>query len=163
MNLKVIKNIALCCFPCFLLACTTLPVTDEQDSQLEKSTQQTKPKEKVVSARELKSESNDSSERLIAVPHVDHATQAPVAVIVLLQRAAQQTSSGNSLAAQASLERAIRIAPRHPESYYRLGEWHYQQGNDSQARALAQKALSLGAQGPLKQQVIALLARINVR
>ncbi|MFT4837356.1 MAG: tetratricopeptide (TPR) repeat protein [Psychromonas sp.] len=62
-------------------------------------------------------------------------------------------------AAASSLERAIRIAPRFPESYYRLGELRYQEGVYNQAVLLAQKALRLGAAGMLRRQAQDLVSK----
>jgi tetratricopeptide (TPR) repeat protein len=83
---------------------------------------------------------------------VDSAAMAPSAVIYLLKRARQQAQNGDNEAAASSLERALRIAPRFPESYYRLGELRYQTGDYNQAASLAQKALRLGAEGMLRRQ-----------
>jgi len=68
-----------------------------------------------------------------------------------------QQQAGNNQQAMATLERAIRIAPRYQEGYYRLAQVHYQQGNYSQALSLAQKAISLGASGQLRQQSLAMI------
>jgi Tfp pilus assembly protein PilF len=89
---------------------------------------------------------------------VDQVVAAPHTVDSLLNKAAKQRRSGNLTAAVATIERAIRIAPRYPGSYYMLADIRLEQGSNSQARSLAGKALALGAQGELKQQAEDLIA-----
>ena len=76
------------------------------------------------------------------------AAPAPVAnsnpaVIALLQGASEQQKQGNYSAAQSSLERAQRIAPRDPQVYLRLADLRRQQGQYLQAEQLALKGLTL--------------------
>ncbi|WNC73405.1 hypothetical protein RGQ13_05270 [Thalassotalea psychrophila] len=124
--LKLYRKIALLCLTLALAACSTTPVTEEKTQPI--PTVKAKP------------------------APVDDAAQAPAAVITLLDKAEQQQNNGDDLAAIVSLERAIRIAPRYPESYYRLGKLRFSQSRYEQARALAQKAISLGASGWLRWQ-----------
>ncbi|WP_028863299.1 tetratricopeptide repeat protein [Psychromonas aquimarina] len=133
--MNLLKKSALLCLPWFLAACSTLP----QDKQAPAKTQAPEPIVKPQPAP------------------VDSAAEAPGAVASLLERAEQQEDNQNRAAAIASLERAIRIAPRYPESYYRLAELYYKQGSDNLARTLAQKSISLGAEGMLRRQAQALL------
>jgi len=127
---KLHKKLALLCLPLVLTACTTTQITGEKPQPVAKPqpTVQTKP-------------------ALVA-----EVAQAPDAVTALLARAEQQQRNGNNSAAAVSLERAIRIAPRYPESYYLLGKLRFAQGSYNQAQALAQKAISLGATGWLLRQ-----------
>ena len=89
---------------------------------------------------------------------VDEVVSAPPAVDSLLKKAASQRRAGNETAAAATIERAIRIAPRYPTSYYMLADIRLEQGRTSQARSLANKALALGAEGELKTQAENLIA-----
>lgn len=50
---------------------------------------------------------------------------------------------GNTARAAASLERAIRIDPRHPEPWLKLAQLRYEGGDIEQAENLALKARSL--------------------
>lgn len=122
----------------FLSACQILP-----NEQTEMSTN---------------SESKQTTQKKSSIPEVDDAVTLSPVVNSLLKQAQAQQSSGNNQAAIHTLERAIRIAPRYPESYYRLAELRYQQGNYQQATSLAQKALSLGASGELRQQSLLLIS-----
>jgi len=90
---------------------------------------------------------------------VDDVSAVSPAVSSLLLQAERQHDAGNIKASISSLERAIRIAPRFPESYYRLGALHLEEGHYSQARSLAQKAISLGASGEVRQQALALIEK----
>lgn len=67
-------------------------------------------------------------------------------VLALLTSARQQEGDGNLNAASASLERAMRIAPREPQVLYRLARVRLAQGDAAQAEQLAQRALGY-AQG----------------
>ncbi|WP_019614695.1 tetratricopeptide repeat protein [Psychromonas ossibalaenae] len=138
--MSLLKKTSLLCLPWFLAACSTLP--QQQDKQAPAKTQAPKSVVKPQPAP------------------VDSAAEAPAAVISLLDRADRQEDNQEHAAAIASLERAIRIAPRYPESYYRLAELHYKQGSDNLARTFAQKSISLGAEGMLRRQAEALLERI---
>lgn len=137
------NKFAVLCLPWVLVACGTVP-TQPVD--------QTKPPEVIEIRPEPLIIIPDPS---IAAPQevpVDRAARAPSAVVSLFKRADQQAQNGDSKAAASSLERAIRMAPRFPESYYRLGELRYQEGAYNQAASLAQKALRLGAAGMLRRQ-----------
>ncbi|ABM03903.1 protein containing tetratricopeptide (TPR) repeat [Psychromonas ingrahamii 37] len=127
---------AVLCLPWILVACSTIP-TQPIDKTKQPAVIET-PREPVQLAPQ-------------EVP-VDSAASAPSAVIYLLKRAEQQEKNGDRQAAASSLERAIRMAPRFPESYYRLGELRYQEAAYNQATSLAQKALRLGAEGILRRQ-----------
>lgn len=133
--MKLHKKIVLLCLPWFLAACSTTPITEGESQPV--STVKTKP------------------------APVDVAVKPPAAVVTLLARAEQQLDNGDDLAAALSLERAIRIAPRYPESYYRLGKLRFEQSRYDQARALAQKAISLGASGWLRWQAEKLVETSN--
>lgn len=80
--------------------------------------------------------------------------QAPVpantAVDTLLARAGDLADRGDSDAALAAAERALRLAPRDPRIYYRLAQLRLQRGERSQAEQLALKGLSLGPDSALR-------------
>ena len=61
----------------------------------------------------------------------------------LLEQADQQASDGNNDGAMATLERALRIAPREPEVYYQMGRLRLDMGEASEAEQLALKAVDL--------------------
>lgn len=65
------------------------------------------------------------------------------AVIALLETARDQQQQQKYVEAAASLERAIRIAPRDPQLYLQLAKVRLQQGRKSQAQQLCNKAVAL--------------------
>lgn len=72
-------------------------------------------------------------------------------VLALLTSARQQESSGDLGSASASLERALRIAPREPQVLYRLAQVRLDQGDAAQAEQLAQRGLSYASGRPTLQ------------
>lgn len=85
------------------------------------------------------------TEQPVAVPVPTAATsraQNP-AVIALLDTANKQKVSGSMNAAQSSLERAQRIAPRDPEIYFQLADIQRLEGRWSQAEQLALKGTNM--------------------
>ena len=147
--MNYIKKITLLCVPWLLAACGTIPISQPVEDATRPTVSE--PQEKPIKAPEP-----------LVTPQkapVASAAQAPAVVLSLLRRAEQQGRVGKDAAAASSLERAIRIAPRYPESYYRLGELRYKEGRYSQAISLAQKTLSLGAQGSLRSIANALIAK----
>lgn len=72
-------------------------------------------------------------------------------VLALLTSARQQESSGDLGSASASLERALRIAPREPQVLYRLAQVRLDQGDAAQAEQLARRGLSYAAGRPSLQ------------
>lgn len=67
------------------------------------------------------------------------------AVAVLVRRAGDQQRAGDLDAAAASLERALRIAPRDAALWHRLARLREQQGRYGQAEELAAKSNALAA------------------
>ncbi|HDZ55771.1 MAG TPA: tetratricopeptide repeat protein [Pseudomonas xinjiangensis] len=63
-------------------------------------------------------------------------------VLALLTVARDQENRGDLTNASASLERAMRIAPREPQVLYRLAQVRLAQGDAAQAEQLAQRGLS---------------------
>jgi len=148
--MKIIKRACLFALPLVLTACGTIPTYNSNGTQVQESNntvpvtgEASKPKAKPKPAQ------------------VDDTAQAPAAVISLMKRADKQVSSGDNRGAIASLERAIRIAPRYPETYYRLGERYFYQGNYKQARSLAEKSITLGADWLLRRQAESLIERAS--
>lgn len=72
-------------------------------------------------------------------------------VLALLTSARQQEGSGDLNSASASLERALRIAPREPQVLYRLAQVRLDQGDAAQAEQLARRGLSYAAGRPTLQ------------
>lgn len=146
--MNIVKKIGVLCLPWFIVACSTIPAYEPESE----------------TAPVYKTEQPATESQAIVKPEsapVDNAAKAPAAVLSLLERAQQQENKGDEQAAVATLERAIRIAPRYPESYFRLGELRYKQGDYAQARSLGQKVLSLGADWRLRKQVQSLLERVS--
>lgn len=79
------------------------------------------------------------------------------AVLALLNTASQQKSQGRLKAAQASLERAQRIAPRDAEVYYQLADLRRRQKDFSQAEQMALRGLEVATQQPGMQRALWLL------
>jgi tetratricopeptide (TPR) repeat protein len=146
IELKKLKRLTLICLPLFLAACESIPNKAPDEENTSGGRIQNKETNQIITQQPQQK-----------APEVDEAVKVSPAVTSLLDRAAQQEKEGNQSAAIGSIERAIRIAPRYPESYYRLGELRYKQGNYSQARSMGQKSLSLGASGWLRNQSLKLI------
>lgn len=144
--MNFLKKITALCVPLVLVACSTMPTREPAEDVLSPAATETPAK----------------TETAIIKPQekpIDRAVEAPPAVFSLLQRAQLQEQKGDNKSAASSLERAIRMAPRYPGSYYHLGELRYREGAYRQAASLAQKTLSLGAEGGLREQAKDLLKR----
>ena len=74
----------------------------------------------------------------------DKSATSPV-IVALLDDVDQYEHSGKPVQAAATLERALRIEPKNPLLWQRLGELHLKQGNWQQAIAMAQKSNFLAA------------------
>lgn len=72
-------------------------------------------------------------------------------VLALLTAARDQESRGDLGGASSSLERAMRIAPREPQVFYRLAQVRLSQGDAAQAEQMAQRGLSYAAGRPTLQ------------
>lgn len=66
--------------------------------------------------------------------------QSSPAVVALLDDADHYAVSGKKQEAVASIERAIRIEPKNPLLWHKLGQLHLQQGKWEQAIAMAKKS-----------------------
>lgn len=134
-----------------------MPSEDKSKGTGQETTEPIKKNEQQASDKAKQEEPPKKAQK----PIVNSAAKAPAAVSSLLDRAEKQMNAGKLSSANSSLERAIRIAPRYPESYYRLALLRYQQGQYNQARSLAQKSISLGAKGGLHKQALKLIEDIN--
>lgn len=74
------------------------------------------------------------------------------AVVALLSNASRQTRAGSLGSAQASLERAQRIAPRDPEVYYQLADLQRRKGDYRQAEQMALRGLEVAMGQPRMQR-----------
>ncbi len=74
-------------------------------------------------------------------------------VLALLTSARQQEGSGDLGSASASLERALRIAPREPQVLYRLAQVRLEQGDAAQAEQLAQRGTAGAAEARQRARV----------
>lgn len=72
-------------------------------------------------------------------------------VLALLTAARNQEGRGDLGGASSSLERAMRIAPREPQVFYRLAQVRLAQGDAPQAEQVAQRGLSFAAGRPALQ------------
>jgi tetratricopeptide (TPR) repeat protein len=155
--MNYVKKLSMLCLPWFLVACGTIPTITPGPETNQSPVTSTPPEVKAEPKAESKAEPK------VQPKPVDDTAKAPAAVASLLDRAKQQESNGDYQAAVASLERAIRIAPRYPETYYRLGELRLKQGLYSQARSLGHKTLSLGADWWLRRQAQSLVDRASAK
>ncbi|ANG64904.1 hypothetical protein A8C75_22110 [Marinobacterium aestuarii] len=94
------------------------------------------------------------------------SSEAPVsanpAVVALLDSARQQQGAGSLAAAQTSLERAQRIAPRDPQVYYQLADIQRQMQKYSEAEQLALRGVALaGGQSDTLRKLWLLIASVR--
>ncbi len=86
------------------------------------------------------------------------------AVLALLQTADLQRAEGQLAAAAASLERALRIEPQNPWTWYRLASVRLDQGRLDQAEQLARRCHSLaGSDNGVRARAWRLIAMIHER
>jgi len=150
--MKIIKRLCLVSLPWLLTACGTIPTYNSNGTAVQESN---KPSTTQTGQGKTAQKSKPKP------APIDHTAQAPAAVLSLMKRAEQQSSSGDHRSAIVSLERAIRIAPRYPDTYYRLGEQYFSQGKYNQARSLAEKSITLGADWLLRRQAESLIKRAS--
>jgi cytochrome c-type biogenesis protein CcmH/NrfG len=110
----------------------------------------TQPSAPVTEASGQPNEKEVAPEPTAKPKDISEVAAAPAVVSDLLAKAGKQKRQGDLNGATATVERAIRIAPRYPVSYYRLAELKFDANDFSNAKSLAQKAISLGASGTLK-------------
>jgi Tfp pilus assembly protein PilF len=146
--------------PLLLIACVSQPPKAQQDQVKDNQQRTQKITTNTMSNSEEKTTSS-KSESLVDAGKINETATAPQAVLSLIERSLQQLNNDDLKGAGRSLERAIRITPRYPESYYYLAKVRYLEGRYKQARSLAKKALSLGAQDSLLESVLVLLDNIH--
>lgn len=154
-KMKIIKRLCLLTLPWLLTACGTIPTYNSNGTEVQSTTSTS------IDNADTNKQSKPAPTVTPKQAPVDDTAQAPAAVLSLMKRADKQVESGDNRGAIASLERAIRIAPRYPETYYRLGERYFYQGNYKQARSLAEKSITLGADWLLRRQAESLIERAS--
>tara|TARA_R110001583_G_scaffold16561_21_gene67975 strand:- start:3568 stop:4029 length:462 start_codon:yes stop_codon:yes gene_type:complete len=147
-----ISKVLIFFVPLLLIACTSVPPQSEQ--QHTSNDKMKKQPQKPAASEPVPVVNMDAGNQIIS---------APKAVLSLIERSQQQIKEGDFKGAKISLERALRISPRYPNSYYYLAKVNYLEGQYAQARSLAKKSLSLGAQDDLLESVLRLLGDIQKR
>jgi tetratricopeptide (TPR) repeat protein len=84
-------------------------------------------------------------------PPAAASTSLPPAADTLARQAEQQRQSGDYVGAAATLERALRIAPREAYLWNRLARVRLEQGLPAQAQNFASRSNSLSSDATLKQ------------
>lgn len=95
-----------------------------------------------------------------------NATEAPKSLPAaqkMRQLASVQGEKGDYKRAVALLERALRISPRDPETYYELARNHLLMDDPAQALQLAQRGLSLKPSSSLRHQLEQLIDDCKAR
>ncbi|ROR98804.1 tetratricopeptide repeat protein [Sinobacterium caligoides] len=113
----------------------------------------------VPSGSSSSAETVDEQPTVGAAVRADHS-RSQSAVDKLLSRAAKEQSVGNLVAAESSIERAIRIAPSNPQSYAQLAQLKAQQGQLHSAKQWVRKALALQPSAELRGQLKQLLEQL---
>ncbi|NVK39621.1 MAG: tetratricopeptide repeat protein [Oceanospirillaceae bacterium] len=104
----------------------------------------------------------DDSPASIPTPEAAAPASNNPAVVALLDSARQQQASGSLGAAQSSLERAQRIAPRDPQVYYQLAELQRQMQKYDEAEQLARRGVAVaGGQPDALRRLWLLIANIR--
>ncbi|EPJ47883.1 MAG: hypothetical protein OFPI_31500 [Osedax symbiont Rs2] len=135
------------------------PTVGAQQSTAQVTAPKVRPKFKAsnASGENLNTEANVQTK----APEVSVSAQNP-ATIALLNTANYQVNSGSLRAAQASLERALRISPKDPEVYQSLGEVHRQLAEFSQAEQMVLKGITVAAGQSVKlRRLWSALAKIR--
>ena len=139
----------------FFTACTTVPkpdteksppVVDRSVSEEEIKSEQIRQEREVqpVQAEEIQVPETKLEEE-INTPRADVKKNESPVIIALLDDVTDYENSGNSQQAEATLERAIRIEPKNPLLWHRLGLLQLREKQWQQAIAMAQKSNSLAA------------------
>ena len=152
MRIKQSKGVVASLFLLTLVGCTNTggfipPVEDRSGTNAENNNEIVQSVEPAATGVVVKPTIIRQSRTEVPVPapvptRATLKAQSP-AVIALLQTANQQKNQGAVQAAQSSLERAQRIAPRDPEIYYQLADLKRLSGQWLQAEQLALKGTNL--------------------
>jgi tetratricopeptide (TPR) repeat protein len=86
-----------------------------------------------------------------APPPATKSYQLGAASAALVAQAQSQANGGNSAAAVATLERALRIEPANPLLWIELGKVHQTEGRYAQSNSMGRKALQLATGDPRTQ------------
>jgi predicted Zn-dependent protease len=86
--------------------------------------------------------SAQSGEAMVLPPVQNNEMSGNRAVVALLDRAQTDSVAGHQGAAEASLERALRIEPRNPWLWHQLAQMRLDQGRYAQAASFAHKSNS---------------------
>ncbi len=114
---------------CSVQPTAVVPATQEHEAPTKQGARMSVPQQKTQKAYEPSARTNTT--------YLSPAAQE------LVVKAKQYSGSGDSVSALRYLERAQRISPRAPQVYLAMAEVRLQQGENRQARQLANKALSL--------------------
>lgn len=127
-------------------ACTTAqkPVPVEERSREADTAAETPPDQETVTRPAKPEPLPPPAEEDVTKPE-QRPQQSPPAVVALLDNADQSLASGNADQAVASIERALRIDPKNPVLWQRLGQIRLRQKRWDQAIATARKSNLLAA------------------
>lgn len=97
----------------------------------------------------------ETPSQTIEIAKIEPPTSGPVAidpaVLELLATADDQKMAGNNAGAAATLERALRLAPRETEVYYQYARLKLDTGDAAGAEQLAMKAVDLAPDGFIRR------------
>jgi predicted Zn-dependent protease len=151
VNIQFISLIPVLLIIYLLTGCAISPFAPRTPAQVE---DRSRPAEHLPTDKTGKIEKQQApepvTEPVIKTPVAEKVEAVPItkpvqekanpAVVALLDNADQYTATGQNNKAVASLERAIRIEPKNPVLWHRLGTLHLQGGNWVQAIAMAKKS-----------------------
>lgn len=151
VNIRYISLIFFLIISFLSVGCTISPFATRQPAQVEDRSQ---PVEEPAAVKPGKIESQPvtrpgegpvieipAEERPVAVPEAGPVQEkSSPAIVALLDKADQYSAAGQNSKAVASLERAIRIDPKNPVLWNKLGYLHLQEKNWVQAIAMAKKS-----------------------
>lgn len=156
VNIRHISLIFFLFLPLLLAGCTASPFSTRQPAQVEDRSRPVEaPPAGVPGKIEGQPVTSPKEEPVMETPVEERSEEIPVekpvqvksnpAVIALLDNADQYSTAGQNSKAVASLERAIRIEPKNPVLWNKLGYLHLQEKNWVQAIAMAKKSNVLAA------------------
>ena len=151
VNIRYISLILFVTAAFLLAGCTTSPFSEQQPAKVEDRSRPAvephtagtgKVKEpEVTGTNEAPVLETPVEEQAVTVPEENALPEkSNPAVVALLDNADQYAAAGQNSRAVASLERAIRIDPKNPVLWHKLGYLHLQEKNWVQAIAMAKKS-----------------------